>query len=174
MIELKVEDVLARVSADIEDPLELPVSPTKLAWHGRIVLLAEEQGERVLPIWTGAFEGDLVAIGLNSLSPFRPMPYDLMHEIIRVTGARVESVAITSRRDNTYYATVSLAVDGRIEDVDARPSDALALAVRTGARVFADERVLDEEAVPSDVLIENLEAETRPGRWRSLRRPKQS
>ena len=174
MIELEVDDVLARVSADVEGPLELPVSPARLAWHGRIILLTEKHGERVLPIWTGAFEGDLVAIGLNRLLPFRPMPYDLMQEIIRVTGARVNSVAIKSRRDNTYYATVSLAIDGRAEDVDARPSDALALAVRTGARVFVDERVLDEEAVPTDALFEKLGVETQPGTWRSLRRPKQS
>jgi bifunctional DNase/RNase len=174
MIELAVDDVLVRVSPDIDGPLELPVDPSKLAWHGRVVLLRERQGDRVLPIWTGAFEGDLVAIGLDKLSPFRPMPYDLMQEIIRVTGARVESVAIRARRGTTYYATVFLAVNGAAEQVDARPSDALALAVRTDAPVFADERLFDEEAVPSAALIEKLDAESGPGRWRSLRRPKHS
>jgi hypothetical protein len=173
IIELTVEDVLARVSADLDDRLELPVDPAKLAWHGRVVLLKEKRGERALRICTGAFEGDLLAIGLNGLSPFRPMPYDLMQEIIRVMGARVERIAITSRRDNTYYATLSLAVDGRTEDIDARPSDALALAVRTRAPIFADEAFLDEEGLPFDALTERLETEMPTGKWRSLRRPKQ-
>jgi bifunctional DNase/RNase len=178
MIELRFDDVLARVSADFEDRLELPVDPAKLAWHGRIILLKERQGERALPIWTGAFEGDMIALALRlregtaklvgATSPPRPMTHDLMADLIRVTGARVDRIAITSRRANTYYATVSLAVDGRREEVDARPSDALALAARTEAPILVDEVVFDEEGLPSDALMEKLEAETPAGKWRSL------
>jgi len=144
MIELTVEDVLARISADSDTRLDLPVDPAKLAWHGRIILLKERDAERVFPIWTGAFEGDMLAIALRiqegsttlagATSPPRPMTHDLMTELIRVMGGHVQQVAITSLRDITYYATVSLTVNGHTEKVDARPSDAILLAARTRAR----------------------------------------
>jgi bifunctional DNase/RNase len=176
MIALKFDDVLARVRANLEDRLELPLDSSKLAWHGRIILLKEEQGER-----SGAFEGDMVALTLRlregiakvvgATSPPRPLTHDLMADLIRVMGARVERIAITSRRDNTYYATISLAVDGHHEEVDARPSDALALAVRTDAPILVDEVVFDEEGLPPEALTAKLEAETPPGEWRSLAKP---
>jgi uncharacterized protein len=183
MIELAFDDVLARVLVAAGDQLELPVDSAKLAWHGRIILLREKEGERMLPIWTGAFEGDMIALALRlrertakfvgATSPPRPTTHDLMADFIRVMGARVDQIAITSRRATTYYATVFLAVDGRREEVDARPSDALALAVRTDAPILVDEVVLDEEGLHPDVLMEKLEAETLPGKWRSLARPGQ-
>jgi bifunctional DNase/RNase len=98
------------------------------------------------------------------------MSHDLMTELIRVVGARVDHVAVTSLRDNTFYATVFLAVDGRTEELDARPSDALALAVRTGAPILVEERVLAEAGVAEDALTDRFESaeELPPGEWRSL------
>jgi bifunctional DNase/RNase len=170
MVEVDVADVLARVAVGMEERLELPVDPGKLAWQGRVVVLRDRGGTRELPIWTGAFEGDLIAIGLNGLTPFRPMPYDLMRELVQAAGAHVERVAITSWHEGTCYATVSLKLNGSTKDLDARPSDALALAVRARTPVFASERVLHEHGVPAEGLAARLETDMRPGNWRSLRR----
>jgi uncharacterized protein len=106
----------------------------QLAWFGRIIVLKEKDGERALPIWTGPPEGDLLFMSLRGTSTPRPMPHDLMAELISVLRARVERVAITSRSEVALHATVAVVVDGRTEDVDARPSDAILLAVRTGRR----------------------------------------
>lgn len=165
MIEMKVDDILVRVSAD---------DPMQLAWFGRIVVLKEKDGERVLPIWTGPPEADLLFMKLQGASPPRPMQDDLMAELIRVLSARVERVAITHKSDIAYHATISLAVDGRTEEVDARPTDAILLGLRTGAPVFVDEDVLDEQGVPADALIRTLPPRHRqtevmaPGEWRPL------
>jgi hypothetical protein len=165
MIEMMVDDVLVRVSAD---------EPTQLAWFGRIVFLKEKDGERVLPIWTGPPEADLLFMKLQGASPPRPMQDDLMAELIRVLSARVERVAISHASDIAYHATISLAVDGRTEEVDARPTDAILLALRTGAPVLVDEGVLDEQGVPADALIRTLPPRHRqtdvmaPGEWRPL------
>ena len=165
MIETSVDDVLARVSVD---------DPERLAWFGRIIVLKEKAGERVLPIWSGPPEADLLFMSLRGNSTPRPMPHDVMAELIRVLGARVERVTITHRSEIAYHATVSLAVDGRTKEVDARPSDALLLAVRTGAPVLVSEVVLGEQGVRADALTEQLpprEAQSKvmaPGEWRSL------
>jgi RNA polymerase sigma factor (sigma-70 family) len=166
MLEMKVEDVLVRVSAE---------DPPQLTWHGRIVVLKETNGERSLPIWTGAAEGDALAVRLRDASLPRPMSHDLMAELIRVMGAHVERTAITSLRDDTFYATVAVAVDGHTEELDARPSDALALAVRTGAPILVAEDVLEQAGVPAEGLLEKCESSPGddadappPGEWRSL------
>jgi uncharacterized protein len=179
MIELKVDDVLARVASDT-DAVQVPPDPTKLAWHGRIILLKETHGERVFPVWTGAFEGDVLALAVKiqagsprlvgATSPPRPMPHDLMAELVRAMNGRVERVAITSFRETTYYATVFLAVDGTSKEVDARPSDALGLAVRTGAPIFVEERLLEEAGLLPTAAMEMLETNVPPGKWQSLLR----
>jgi hypothetical protein len=165
MIEMKTADVLVRVSA---------VDPKQLAWFGRIIVLKEKDGDRVLPIWTGPPEGDLLFMSLQGASTPRPMPHDLMAELIRVLRARVDRVAITSRSEIALHATVSLAVDGHTEDVDVRPSDAILLAVRTGAPILIDDIVLNEEGVAAEALKEKLpprDVQTEvmaAGEWRSL------
>lgn len=166
MIEMKLEDVVVRVAED--DPLEL-VAPQ------RILVLAEVDGERRLPIWVGAPEGDALALRLTRETTPRPMTSDLLVAILRATGARVEKVAVTALREKTYYAAITLAIDGRSEEVDARPSDALNLAVRVGAPIFVAEDILAENALPPGDLEARMEAETGvggidlpAGQWRSL------
>ncbi len=133
MIEMTLDDVLVRVRED--DPL-------KLEDHRAIVVLREKGGERVLPIWIGTPEGASLAYRLTGSAPPRPMTSDLMAELLRVTGSRVERVSITELRDQTFYAAI--VVDG--QDVDARPSDAINLAVRVAAPILVAEAVLDEVA----------------------------
>jgi RNA polymerase sigma factor (sigma-70 family) len=166
MVEMKVADVLVRVA---EDDVTKPVDDQ------RIVLLKEEQGERILPIWIGSAEGNMLASRLTGFEPPRPMSPDLMVELLRVTGSRVERVEITALRDKTFYATVALAIDGRTEELDARPSDAMNVAVRVGAPILADEAVVDEGSLTGDGLQEELDRRMceadhmpPPGTWTSL------
>jgi RNA polymerase sigma factor (sigma-70 family) len=166
MVAMKVADVLVRVA---EDDATTPVSDQ------RIVLLREERGERIVPIWIGSAEGNMLASRLTGFEPPRPMSPDLMVEMLRVTGSRVERVEITALREKTFYATVSIAVDGRTEELDARPSDAMNLAVRVGAPILADEAVVDESSLSGDQLPEELDSrmreadhELQPGTWTSL------
>jgi RNA polymerase sigma factor (sigma-70 family) len=166
MIEVKLEDVLVRVAED---------DPTKLVADQRIVVLKETEGERLLPIWIGAAEGNALALRLTGETTPRPVTSDVMAELVRVTGARVEHVAVTSLREKTFYAAIAVAVDGRVDELDARPSDALNLAVRVGAPIFVDESVLEQGGMPADEVSARLEEEAEqkddkppPGKWRSL------
>lgn len=166
MIEMKLDDVVVRVAED--DPLKL-VAPQ------RILVLAEVEGDRLLPIWVGAPEGDALAFRLTGETTPRPMTSDLLVAILRATGARVERVAVTDLREKTFYAAITLAVDRSSEEIDARPSDALNLAVRVGAPIFVAEDVLEESALEPGALAARMETETRlagaelpEGEWRSL------
>jgi len=166
VIEMRLEDVVVRVAEG---------DPTKLVADQRIVLLRERDGERVLPIWVGPPEGDALAFRLTGEATPRPMTSDLMAELVRVAGARVERVVVTSLREKTFYAVIVLAVDGRVDEVDARPSDALNLAVRLGAPIFVADDVLEQSAMLSGDMAARLDAEADmadaelpPGVWHSL------
>ncbi len=166
MIPITLDDVLVRVAPD---------DPSSVVADQRVVLLREEDGERLLPIWIGAAEGNAVAFPLRGTAPARPTSSDLMVELLRATGARVERVVVTALREATFYATVAVGVDGRTEEVDARPSDAIALALRVGAPIFAAAEVLEEAGVTREDAEERMESEpTRagydlpPGSWTSL------
>ena len=166
MIEMRIEDVIVRVAED---------DPMKVVADQRIVLLKEADGDRLLPIWIGAAEGNSLALRLTGETTPRPVTSDVMVELLRVTGARVERVAVTSLREKTFYAVIAVAANGRVDELDARPSDALNLAVRVGAPIFVDDGVLEEGATPAGDLHARLNAEAGkadhelpPGEWRSL------
>ena len=166
MVEVKVEDVLVRVGKD---------DPTKLASSHRIVLLKETDGERMLPLWVGTPEGDALAFRMTGETAPRPMTSDLLAELARLTGTRVERVVVTSLRENVFYAVIVLAVDGRVEEIDARPSDALNLAVRVGAPILVEDGVLEAGGILASEFAERMEeeadrasADLPPGEWRSL------
>jgi hypothetical protein len=164
MTDVRVEDVLVRVAPDDAE---------KVVGDQRIVLLREADGDRVLPIWIAAAEGNALAFRLRGESSFRPMTSDLLAELVHLSGSRVERVAVTRLDDNVFYAAITLTVAGRTEELDARPSDALNLAVRTAARIVVEGDVLDEAAVPGDQLAAKLEekpdwVDLEPGEWRSL------
>jgi RNA polymerase sigma factor (sigma-70 family) len=160
MIELQVDDVVVRVAED---------EPGRLVSDSRVIVLAEREGERVLPIWIGASEGNALALQLHSGPLPRPFTHDLMVELIRALGGSVERVAITRLEDEVFYAEVH--VGG--EELDARPSDAVNLAVRTGAPIVAVGDVLAAAGVARSELDSTIEAkwptdELPPGRWASL------
>jgi RNA polymerase sigma factor (sigma-70 family) len=176
MVEVTVEDVVVRVVGEDADA-EVPRLVNERV---RVVLLKEKEGARVLPIWVGPPEGDALALQLGGESMPRPMTADLMARVVEATGARIERVAVISLREKTFYATITLAVDGSTRDVDARPSDALNLAVRVGAPIFVEPEVMDESGIAlADDLhrrLERLEEEWLkdegepgpPSAWRSL------
>lgn len=110
-----------------------------------IVLLRELVGERYLPIWIGAVEATAIAFAQQGVVPPRPLTHDLLRDVVLATGNEVAQVQITEMRDDVFYASLVLASGVTIS---ARPSDALALALRTGAKVFCAEAVLDEAGIP--------------------------
>jgi hypothetical protein len=112
-----------------------------------VVMLEEAQGEhRRLPIWIGPYEAQSIATGLAREEAPRPNTHDLIKSIFEGIEGTIERVVITELREGTYYAVIEAAVDGRRVSVDARPSDAIAVAVRIGAPVFALEAVLGQAA----------------------------
>jgi uncharacterized protein len=108
------------------------------------IILKEKEGERTLPIVIGEYEAQSIALALEDLKPPRPITHDLTVNILEHLGASMESVIISELRDNTYYAIIRLQKDLETIEVDARPSDAIALAVRLGTDIFVAEAVMDQ------------------------------
>ncbi len=109
-----------------------------------ILLLKEVEGERYLPIWVGAVEAAAIAFEQQGVRPARPMTHDLLRDVIRSLNATLEAVHITEMKDGTYYAELVFTGFPR---VSSRPSDAVALAVRSGAKIFGAENLLDEVGI---------------------------
>lgn len=122
--------------------LELPANTP-------VVLLREQTGDRVLPIYIGPEEAKAIAVAIEGMAMPRPMTHDLLRDVLGALGATLASVTVTELRDRTFYAELELhQPDGRTVRVSSRPSDAIALAVRVDAPIFASEAVLDEAAAP--------------------------
>ena len=144
MIEVTVHDVMLRVPKGEEVQwLGGPRTRSKVGFM-RVVLLKEQAGNRIVPIWVGPFDGDTLAMSLAGLSTARPFPFDLMASLLKVAGTKVEKVAVTSLRDDIYYATIWVKVRGRVHEVDARPSDALNLALRVKAPIFVTPELMKQ------------------------------
>lgn len=108
-----------------------------------IVILRDEEGQRVLPIWVGIFEANAIALQIENVTTPRPMTHDLLRNVIHDLKATVERIVVCDVQDNTFYALIHLTRDGQPMAIDARPSDAIALALRTRAPIFVEEAVLD-------------------------------
>ena len=128
-----------------------------------IVLLRDPSSDRVLPIWVGPVEANAIALQVENVQAPRPMTHDLLRNVLAELGATLTRVVITDLHDNTFYAYLELKRGGEVLFVDARPSDALALSIRTRAPVFVDTRVLDQ-AKSVDVSSDNADRE-RLQRW---------
>jgi len=118
--------------------------------YQRLVILKEKAAERYLPIWIGPAEADAIAVKLQGVSVPRPLTHDLLCSVIDTLGATVNSIIITELKNDTFYAKIILDVDGGQLEIDGRPSDSIALAVRTSAPIYADEEVLDKASVLLD------------------------
>ncbi|MBW1974864.1 MAG: bifunctional nuclease family protein [Deltaproteobacteria bacterium] len=111
-----------------------------------IVVLREKDGERTLPIWIGIMEATAIAMQMEDIQFPRPMTHDLMKNILEHLSAEVTRIEVHDLRDNTYFAWICLNVNGKETQVDARPSDAIALALRTGSPIFVRDRVFRKSA----------------------------
>ena len=112
-----------------------------------IVLLKTADGNKFLPIWIGHPEAAAILMKLQGASTPRPMTHDLFTDMLEKLEARVIRIAVTELRENTFYAIVTVAFDGSEIEIDSRPSDAIALAVRAGAPIYAADRVIEESAI---------------------------
>jgi bifunctional DNase/RNase len=115
-----------------------------------VVILKDPEGDRYLPIWIGAWEASAIAMRLQGLAAERPLTHDLFAAALDRLGVRVERVVINELTDETYHARIHLERDGVQVEVDARPSDALALAVRAEVPIFAADEVLAQAALAAD------------------------
>ncbi|MGH2511194.1 MAG: bifunctional nuclease family protein [Candidatus Limnocylindrales bacterium] len=118
-----------------------------------VVILKERERERYLPIWIGPWEANAIAMRLQGVSPERPLSHDLFSTILEQLGATIERVVIASLAEETYLARLILRSTDQTHEIDSRPSDAIALAVRAGAPIFASEAVLDRAGVSPDAAV---------------------
>ncbi|HUG85591.1 MAG TPA: bifunctional nuclease family protein [Euzebya sp.] len=130
--------------------LELVGVRVELPHNQPIVLLKETTGERFLPIWIGAVEATSIAFALQGVETARPMTHDLMKNLLDALTVSVGRIVVTELRDGTFYAEILLQGPAGETSVSSRPSDAIALAVRAGIPVFAEEAVLDEAGILID------------------------
>ncbi len=118
--------------------------------YQRVVILKEKTSERYLPIWIGPAEADAIAVKLQEYQVPRPLTHDLLGNIIGALGAAVSSIIVCDLRNDTFFAKIVLSVDGKQVEIDSRPSDAIALAVRVKVPIFAEEIVLDKAGIIID------------------------
>jgi len=127
-----------------------------------IVLLKTADGNKFLPIWIGHAEAAAILMKLQSQASPRPMTHDLVSDMLQQLGAQIIRITVTELRENTFYAQITVAQDGQELEVDSRPSDAIALAIRAEAPIFAADQVIEESAIEfegEEVNEEQLEAE---------------
>jgi bifunctional DNase/RNase len=122
--------------------------------HRVIVLKALDQ-ELYLPIWIGPYEAEAIAIRLKEVDISRPLTHDLLNNVIGEMGGDISHILVNDLRDDTFYAVIGVEVNGQLLEIDSRPSDAIALAVRAGARIFVSERVMEQASItPEEDIAE--------------------
>ena len=127
-----------------------------------IVLLKTAEGNKFLPIWIGHPEAAAILMKLQSATTPRPMTHDLVTDILEQLGAQVVRITVTELRENTFYAQITVQQDGSEVEIDSRPSDAIALAIRADAPIFAADEVIEESAIEfegDEINQEDLEKE---------------
>ena len=118
--------------------------------YQRVVILKEKESDRYLPIWIGPAEADAIAVRLQDVQVARPLTHDLLRSVIEQLGGSIDHILVNDLSNDTFFAKIILQVDGRSVEIDARPSDAIALAVRAQVPIFADESVLEKAGVRLD------------------------
>lgn len=115
--------------------------------YQRVVILKEKAAERYLPIWIGPHEADAIAVRLQEVNIPRPLTHDLLRTVIDSLGAKIDSVVVNDLANDTFFARIVLDVKGRTMEIDSRPSDAIALAVRARVPIYAEDSVLERAGV---------------------------
>ena len=118
--------------------------------YQRVVILKENDSDRYLPIWIGPAEADAIAVKLQDLSVPRPLTHDLLRTVIDTLGGSVVHILVSDLHNDTFYAKIVIEVNGDTREIDSRPSDAMALAVRAQVPIFAEESVMDKAGILLD------------------------
>ena len=130
--------------------MEIDSIRVSLMNYQRVVILKEKASDRYLPIWIGPAEADAIAVKLQEVSVPRPLTHDLLNSVIGNLGANISRIVVTDLSNDTFYAKIVLQSDGKWIEIDSRPSDAIALAVRTETPIFAEEAVMDKASIVLD------------------------
>lgn len=128
-----------------------------------VVILRDVEDKNFLPIWVGVFEANAIALQLEGVSTPRPLTHDLLKATISLLGASVDQIVITRLHENTFYAEIHLTAGGAAVVVDSRPSDAIALALRTSAPIFVEEEVLEKSRAQD--VSEESQSHERLRKW---------
>lgn len=120
-----------------------------------IIILRDRRGNRVLPIWVGLYEAQAILFALEGISPSRPLTHDLLKSVVENLRSEVVKVVINALRDNTYFAQITLGLNGKSVEVDSRPSDAIALALRTSTPIYVLDPVLNSAVMPTNPIDDN-------------------
>jgi bifunctional DNase/RNase len=143
MIEVKVDSIRASLMSE----------------H-RVVILKDLNAERYLPIWIGPYEAEAIALRLQNREVARPLTHDLLHNVITELGGQVSHITVTTLRNDTFYGLITVSLNGQRVEIDSRPSDAIALAVRANVPILVDEDVMTEAGiVPEQDIAETEEEE---------------
>ncbi|HVL22456.1 MAG TPA: bifunctional nuclease family protein [Thermomicrobiales bacterium] len=121
-----------------------------LVTQNRVVILKEIDGVRHLPIWIGAYEAEAIAMELQGIAPTRPLPYDLFRTMLAEVGATIDRVVISDLNEQVFYARILIIIGGRTIEIDSRPSDAIAIAVRTNSRILVEDSIMEQAGVSLD------------------------
>jgi hypothetical protein len=132
--------------------LEMSIDSIRVSMmnYQRVVILKETMADRYLPIWIGPAEADAIAVQLQGVSVPRPLTHDLMESIISALGDQINHVVVNDLRNDTFYARIYMQVNGNEVEIDSRPSDAIALAVRVKAPIYVEESVLEKAGIYLD------------------------
>lgn len=130
MIEVKVDSIRASLMSE----------------H-RVVILKDLNAERYLPIWIGPYEAEAIALRLQNREVARPLTHDLLHNVITELGGQVSHITVTTLRNDTFYGLITVSLNGQRVEIDSRPSDAIALAVRANVPILVDEDVMTEAGI---------------------------
>ncbi len=151
--------------------IEVTVSKVAIDVNSKmpVIVLKEKGGDKTLPIWIGLFEAQAIALALENVKPPRPLTHDLAKSLIEKLNGRVDRVVISDLRQNTFYARILMRRNGEALQVDSRPSDAIALALRLKVPIFIDETVLDKIAMGDKPPIKEEEIEDFKKKLRDLK-----
>ncbi len=123
-----------------------------------IIILRDKDGQKVLPIWVGIFEANAIALQIENVATPRPMTHDLLKNVITDLDGQIQKIVVCDLKDNTFYALIHITVNGHSIAVDARPSDAIALALRAKAPIFVEESVI-ENARTLDITTDKADSD---------------
>lgn len=147
--------------ASMSDMIEVVIDSIRVSLMSqqRIVILREQNAERYLPIWIGVYEAEAITIALQEVEVARPLTHDLLNSVFNQLGARIQRVEVVSLRDETFYGNIVVEKDGQTLNIDSRPSDALAIAVRARVPVLVARSVMDSAGIiPEEDLQEQPSA----------------